>query len=192
MSCPGSDRIGLYIEGEMDASERRLYEEHVAGCPQCREALADRRLFEQACSSLPAIEVPPHFARSVLDKLPPSPAPGFAWFASSVIAALALLTALLGYYLSTGESIVGVLDNLGRSGLAFVSLTVPLLAKVFSLGRVLIVLAGDMGAAFTRGLAVFFSLVRPGVFVLALLLGFGLALLVILGVKRYLVSGERT
>jgi predicted anti-sigma-YlaC factor YlaD len=192
MSCPEPDRIDLYIEGEMDASERRLFEEHIARCPECREVLEDRRLFEQACSSLPAIEIPPHFAQSVLDRLPPSPAPGFAWLASSVVAATALLTALLGYYLSTGESIVGILDILGRSVLAFVGLTVPLLAKILSLGRVLIGLAGDLGAALARGLAVFSSLVRPEFLALALLLGFVLAFLVILGIRRYLFSGEKT
>jgi predicted anti-sigma-YlaC factor YlaD len=192
MNCLGPDRMDLYLEGEMDGTERREFEEHIARCPACREALEDRRVFERALSSLPDIEIPPDFARTVLDRLPASPAPAFAWLASAVIGATALLTALLGYYLSTGESLFGLLASMGRSVLSFVSLAVPLLAKVFSLGRVLIELAGDLGMALMRGLAVFSSLIRPEIFALALLLGLALALLLVLGVRRILFLGDKS
>jgi len=36
-----ADWDAAYVVGALSASDRRLYEEHLEDCPQCREALAD-------------------------------------------------------------------------------------------------------------------------------------------------------
>lgn len=191
MTCVRPERMDLYIEGELPAAERREFEEHVDCCPDCRRALEERRLFERALSSLRAIEIPQGFAGAILDRLPPSPGAAFGWLASAVTGFLALLTALLGYYLSTGESVVDILDSMGRSTLTFISLTVPLLAKVFSLSRVSVRLVRDLGTALLKGLAAFSSPVRPEFLALGLFLGIILSVLAVFGVKRILSFGEK-
>jgi hypothetical protein len=80
---------------------------------------------------------------------------------------------------------------MGRSVLAFISLTVPLAAKVFCLVRVAVFLVGDLGTALARSLSSFASLVGPELLALGLLLSAALAALTIFGVKRILSLGGK-
>jgi anti-sigma factor RsiW len=191
MTCIRPDWMDLYLEGGLAEAERRELEDHFGRCPDCRRALKERRLFERAASSLPAIEIPPGFAQAILDRLPPSRAAAFGWLASGVTGFLALLTALLGYYLSTGESLLDILDAMGRSVLTFVGLAVPLFAKVLSVGRVFVRLAGDLGTALARGLTALSFPLGPQFLAAGLFLGIVLSALAVLGLKKILSPGEK-
>jgi predicted anti-sigma-YlaC factor YlaD len=184
--------MDLYLEGELDAAERREIEEHLAACVSCRRVLEERRVIDLVVAGIPPIAVPPEFARTVLARLPHEPRPGFGWLASVATAITLLLAGLLGYHLLTGESLVGVFVSLGRSVVGFFGLVVPLLAKVLELGRVFIGLARDFGAALLRGLQTVSSLLKPEILGLVLALAFILLLLVIFGVRKIVALGEKS
>jgi len=184
--------MDLYLEGELDAAERREIEDHLAACPSCRRVLEERRVIDLAVAGLPAIAVPPDFARTVLDRLPEEPRPAFGWLASVATAITLLLAGLLGYHLLTGESLAGVLVSVGRSVMGFFGLAVPLLAKVLELGKVFLRLARDFGAALLRGLQTVSSLFRPEILGLILALAFILLFLVVFGVRKIVSLGEKS
>jgi anti-sigma factor RsiW len=192
MSCFRPDVMDLYLEDALSESERREFEEHMAVCPGCAETLEDRRVFNQAFSSLPPIEVPPDFAAAVLARLPEEPRSAFGWLVSVATGTGVFLAGLLGYYLLTGESLAGVLISAGRGALGFVSLTAPFLAKVFKALQVVFALAGDLASALVKGLGVVSSIFSPEAIGLALFLGLALALLLAVGVRKIVTQGERS
>ncbi|MGA2534207.1 MAG: zf-HC2 domain-containing protein [Candidatus Aminicenantales bacterium] len=192
MSCLRPDAMDLYFEGALSDAERRGFDEHLGVCPVCRRALEDRRAINLAFSSLPPIEVPPGFAAAVLARLPEEPRAAFGWLVSVATGTGVFLAGLLGYYLLTGESLAGVLVSVGRGVLGFVSLAAPFLAKVFKVFEVVFALAGDLAKLLAKGLGVISSLVSPEVMGLALLLGLTLALLLAVGVRKFVTQGERS
>lgn len=192
MTCLRPDAMDLYVEGALSEPERRGFEEHLAACPACARTLEDRRVLNLAFSSLPPIEVPPGFAAAVLAGLPEEPRSAFGWLVSVATGTGVFLAGLLGYYLLTGESLVGVLVSAGRDVLGFVSLAAPFLAKVFKALQVVFALAGDLAKLLVKGLGVVSSLVSPEVIGLALLLGLALALLLAVGVRKFVTQGERS
>jgi predicted anti-sigma-YlaC factor YlaD len=91
MECLSADRIYGLLDGGLSPEERAAIESHLAACPVCRAAFETRRRIEEAAGSLPAFEVPPDFAASVMSRLEaaPSPARGRRGVLSWVIAAAA-------------------------------------------------------------------------------------------------------
>jgi predicted anti-sigma-YlaC factor YlaD len=191
MSCLRPDRMDLFLEGELDGPERCDVEGHLAACPACRRVLEERRVLSLAVAGLPAIEVPSDFARAVMDRLPTERRPAFGWLASAATGTALFLAGLLGYHLLTGESLAGVLVSVGRSVIGFVSLVIPILAKVFKLVRVFIKVVADLGTALLKGLGVLASLLRPEILGLVLALGLVLFFLVFFGVRKIVSLGEK-
>jgi anti-sigma factor RsiW len=56
MSDRWTESISEYIDGGLEAGERRLFEAHVAECPECAAALEDLRLIASRARSLPTRE----------------------------------------------------------------------------------------------------------------------------------------
>lgn len=191
MSCPRPGLMDLYIEGELGDNERREFEAHLAACPACRRDLDDRRLLARAWSSLPPIAIPNDFAQLVMDRLPRTSRVRFGRLVSAVTGAAALLTALLGYYLATGESLADILGGVWRLVTGFFGLLVPLAAKLFMLLRLLGGLVGDFGTSALHGLGVLSPLLRPEVIGAVLVLGSILVLLAALGLRKIVTLGER-
>jgi hypothetical protein len=192
MSCLRPDRMDLYLEGELEVSERREFEAHLDRCPACREALEDRRAFERALSSLPPIEVPPGFAAAVMARVPAGRRRAFARLVAALSVTAALFTALLGYHLVTGETLAGILLAVGRSIAGLAGGVVTWAAKAFGLLGVLLDVAADFTGVLWRGLSALGSVYRPEVIGVILALAFGLSVLVALGVKKIVSLGERT
>jgi anti-sigma factor RsiW len=191
MSCPPPDRLDLYIEGELNGTESREFEAHLAACPACRRDLEERRLLARAWSSLPPIEVPDNFAQAVMARLTYSPRAGFGRLVSAVIGVAALFAALLGFYLATGQSLADLLGAVWQNGASFFGLFVPLAAKLFMLVRLLLDLVGEFGTAVLHGLGVLSPLLGPGVVGAVLVLGSVLVLLAAFGFRKIVSLGER-
>lgn len=61
--------LSLYVDHELDAERESTVEEHLRGCPACREALRELELCLQAMRDLPRQEAPPGFVEGVAGHL---------------------------------------------------------------------------------------------------------------------------
>lgn len=190
--CRNAESFYLYLEGELDPAERHRLEAHLEDCPACREALAERRLLHEAFISLPPFEVPPDFALSVMDRLPEPATVGRRWLSSLIAATASLVVGLFGFYLLTGESLSDVLVAVSRISGSATGRFLPLLAKMFKVGTLLLDVASGFVSMLGKGLAAFFNSLGPDGIGLVLGLGLLLSLLLFLGAKRLLSLGEKT
>ena len=189
--CRNVEMLYLYLEGELDPAERRGLEAHLEACPACREALAERRLLHEAFTSLPPFEVPPDFALSVMDRLPEPAEAKARWLAPLVAGTASLVVGLLGFYILTGESLSDVLVAVSRSFSSGFGRLLPLFAKLLKVASLLLNIASGFLTMLGKGLvALLSSLGTEGI---GLILGLGLllSLLLFLGAKRLLSSGEK-
>jgi predicted anti-sigma-YlaC factor YlaD len=66
--CEG-ERTSAYLDGELDAFSRTLFEEHVESCPVCSEELKAQRLFscelDSAFAQTTSLPLPKNFAQIV-------------------------------------------------------------------------------------------------------------------------------
>jgi predicted anti-sigma-YlaC factor YlaD len=189
--CRSAEALYLYLEGELGPDEARELEAHLAACPACREALAERRLLHEAFTSLPSLEVPPDFALSVMDRIPEAAEPKAGWLAALASGSVALVTCLLGFYRLTGQDLSEVLVAFSRSlGSGFGRL-LPLLAKLWKLGDIFLRLTTDLALTLGKGLGFVSDLLGPGLLGLVLCLGVLITLLLLYGARRLLSLGER-
>ncbi len=187
--CPGLERIDLYLEGELDAEERRALEEHLESCPGCRAVVERRHVFLEALSGLPAIEVPAGFAQAVMSRIPAKPRRRFGWIAAGAGTA-ALSTALLVLYLVTGMSAGNLLVSAGSWLFGVFGQTVPVFAKaVKALGVFL-----DLAAGALTGLAKWLTVVAGALSPEAaagIIAAIGLVTLAfVFGMKRIFTAGD--
>jgi anti-sigma factor RsiW len=191
-TCPGAEDLYLFLEGELDPQETRLLEAHLRQCPACRERLAERRLLHEAFTSLPPFEVPPDFARSVMDRLPEPEEAKTGWIAPLVAAVASLMTGLLGFNLLTGQSLSDVLVALNRFLGSVIAQSLPLAAKLFKLVNLLLKVAADLAALALAAAEAFARAIGPQGVALILGLGFLLSLAAYCGARRLLSLGERS
>ncbi len=190
--CPRPEDLYLYLEGELGPYDADKLEEHLECCAECREALAERRHFHEAFTTLPPFEVPADFARSVMDALPePEPRP-IAWLGTLAAAATALGVGLVGFSLFTGLSVFDMLVGLNQFFGQAVAQAAPFIAKLVKMADIVLGVAGDLIGAGLTGLATFIRLLGPQ----GLVVVFGLvALLVglaVLRARRFLNQGEQS
>jgi len=189
--CRNAESFYLYLEGELDPAERRGLEAHLEACPACREALAERRLLHEAFTSLPPLDVPPDFALSVMDSLPEPATVGRRWLAPLIAGTASLVVGLLGFYILTGENLSDVLVAVSRSFGSGFGRLVPLFAKLLKVGAILLDIASGFVMMLGKGLAALLSSLGTEGVGLILGLGLLLSLLLFLGAKKLLSSGEK-
>jgi len=124
-TCPYTDKITAYLDGELPPDEAGALETHLADCPQCAAAIDDLRDTVRALSawSLPD-DLPSRAEEIAAAALATTAAPAgrrrsgisTAWFAASV--ASALLGFLLGAWMllsgggqQTGQGAQPLLDD---------------------------------------------------------------------------------
>ncbi|MCX8160960.1 MAG: zf-HC2 domain-containing protein [Candidatus Saccharicenans sp.] len=177
MSCPELASIYAYLEDELSAEDRRQLEEHLKTCPACRRLLADRRIFLEASSSLPELELPPGFSRRVMTCLPPLKSPFRLWLWLAGGAYLLFSLVVIGLALGTRTSLFPVCLQIFKSlyNLAadLSSLIIGLSQQAYGLIKALRILVGvvaglliDVFPAGSLGLA---ALVLGGALSLVLL-----------------------
>jgi len=190
--CRHDEALYLYLEGELSPDDALELEAHLAACPACRDALAERRLLHEAFASLPPLEVPPDFALSVMDRIPEEAERKAGWLAALTAASVALVSCLLGFYLLTGQSLSDVLVAVSRSLSSAFGRLLPFLAKLWALGGIFLRIATDLISTLGKGLGIVSSLLGPEGLGLVFCLGVLLTLLLLYGAKRLLSLGERS
>jgi anti-sigma factor RsiW len=191
-SCPRPEDLYLYLEGELGPYKARAIEEHIESCAACREALAERRLLHEAFTSLPPFEVPPDFARSVMDSLPEPEVAQTGWLAPLLAATVSLIVGLLGFNLLTGASLSDVLIATNRLFGSVAATVLPLAAKAFKIAAVLMEVASDAAEMLFSAIGAFSRSLGPQGVALALGLGCAVFLLVLFGARRLLSLGEKS
>ncbi len=67
MNCRGaSRRLSAYIDGQLSPAIRRSVEEHLKGCAECRQKLAEFEVISNVTHRLPSLKVSEGFADNVL------------------------------------------------------------------------------------------------------------------------------
>lgn len=70
MSCRElAEHLSDYIDGELDASIRRLIDEHGGECPPCRAFVRTLALTVEAVRHQPAEPLPPRLKRALAEAL---------------------------------------------------------------------------------------------------------------------------
>lgn len=175
MSCPNggptrssqmtAERIYAYLDGEIESAELRALEAHLASCPSCREAVAERRLIAAAAESLPPFPVPDGFAASVMARISPKtvrkpllrrPA---AWAAGA--AGLALAGA--GWVLLTGRNFSDLVLDANRFLWGNVQGLATLAAKSYSYAALAVKVLGKLTGQILEGFKVLSSFIGPEV-----------------------------
>ena len=190
--CPRPEDLYLYLEGELGPYEAAKLEEHLDCCAGCREALAERRLLHEAFTTLPPIEVPADFARSVMDSLPEPETRPLAWPAPLVAGGAALAVGLVGYSLFTGLSVFDMLVALNRAIGQAVAQAAPAAVKLYKMAAVILKVVGNLLLAGLAGLTTLVRVLGPQGIILIIA---GAALLVglaVFGARRFLSQGEQS
>jgi hypothetical protein len=192
MNCLRPADIYLYLENGMNPAAAREADEHLALCPGCRSAFEERRALMDSVTGLPDFEVPPDLAAKVLARIPPDRSSRFGWLAAFIIGLSSFFFGGLAYVILTGQSLPGFLIDAVRSAwdvMRDASLVFIKFAKLTVLGLdLLFKFIGEIG----KGLAHFGALIRPEVYAACLLLFLVLAALLVAGLRRMFLHGEKS
>ncbi|MGE5615012.1 MAG: zf-HC2 domain-containing protein [Bacillota bacterium] len=63
------ENICAYIDDELDSDEKRLFEEHIRDCNDCRRELEEMKRITRLCNELPQLELPPGFKAELHERL---------------------------------------------------------------------------------------------------------------------------
>jgi len=192
MNCLRPADIYLYLENGLDPVAAREADEHLALCPGCRSAFEERRALMDAVAGIPDLEVPPDLAGKILARIPSSRASRFGGLAAFIIGFSSFFLGGLACVILTGQSLPGFLIDAMRSAWGIIrdaSLVFIKFAKLTALGLDLLVkFIGEIG----KGLALFSALISPEVYAACLLLFLALAALLVAGLRRMFLYGEKS
>jgi hypothetical protein len=192
MNCLRPADIYLYLENGLDPAAAREADEHLVLCPGCRSAFEERRALMDAVAGIPDLEVPPDLAAKVLARIPPDRSSRFGWFIAFIIGLSSFFLGGLTYVILTGQSLPGFLIDAIRSAwdvMRDASLAFIKFAKVTVLGLDLLVkFIGEIG----KGLARLGALISPEVYAASLLLFLALTALLVAGLRRMFLHGEKS
>ena len=162
MNCLNLERLYAYLEGGLSSAEKQDVESHLAACPKCRDAVAERKRMLEAIDSLPAFEVPPDFAKGVMDRISTAPAKAkvtiFGWLAAGFLAVTAALSI---FALVSGQNLIRFFIRLNHGLWSYVKDAAFMLVKI---GKFLMVAFKVIYELLGRGLEslkVFTSLISP-------------------------------
>ncbi len=185
MSClnggPTAARIYAYLDGEIEGAELRTLEGHLAGCPNCRQAVEARRLIAAAAESLPPFQVPDGFTASVMARAAVEagvrkPARRLRRIGAWAAAAAGLaLTGGTGWVLISGRSLSDVALDAGRFLWGNVHGLATLAAKSYGYAALAVRILGKLGGQVLEGFRVLSSFIGPEVQIACLCAALALA-----------------
>jgi hypothetical protein len=70
MECKGiKEKLCAYLEGIVSPEEKRIIEEHLPSCPECRKNLADLKKAGELVKNLAEVEPPPWFTQKIMSRI---------------------------------------------------------------------------------------------------------------------------
>jgi hypothetical protein len=165
MNCLSLERLYAYLEGDLSPAESRDIEGHLPACRPCRDAVEERRRLLQAIESLPTFEVPPDFAKGVMDRISVAPARAkvsfVRWSAAAVAGFLAFVAVLSVFALVTGQNFSQFFIRFNRGLWSYIQEGALVLAKFAKLVVLFLKVVGQLLGELLEALGVFTSLIRP-------------------------------
>jgi hypothetical protein len=192
MKCLRADQIYLYLEKELTPPEIQKIKEHLTSCPACQKAVEERKILLQASESLPLWEIPPDFARQVMERISPKKVPLRSWLAAAAAGLLSISLTFFIFFVLSGENFFEVVFGLGHGLLELVRTASVLLIKVFKLVSLLIKVINQFLGFLFEGLIRFTSILNPEVQIILIVLTVIISLTLIFGVRRKFIGGEKS
>jgi hypothetical protein len=97
--CPSQEEWTEYRAGTLPASSRKLFDQHLGGCPECRSLIEDMEAFYGDVAPEPSAPMEADL-RKVLDRVAPRAAARRPWAWMGIAAALAVLVIGQAYWLN--------------------------------------------------------------------------------------------
>lgn len=191
MDCLNIEQIYLFLEQEMSPDEMLRIQKHLDSCPRCIDAVEDRRALVLAANSLPQIEVPPDFRQQVmaaifLDKVPLS-----VWVKSIAAGLSSTVFAFLLYYIFSGKNLAGLFISIGQFFLSVLSALSTGLAKILKLAGYLVNILFDLVRLLIKGFVQLTALLSPEAQFIIIAITLLLSALLLFGVRRKFMMGEK-
>lgn len=120
MTCLNLEILYAYLDGDVAGRDKQAVEEHISACSACREAVEERRHLLRAAETLPDLDLPGDFAKTVLDRIPSAPASQAAktkasvWWLAAAAGTATFGVAMAATALLTGHSLAELLPALNR------------------------------------------------------------------------------
>lgn len=192
MRCLKADQIYLYLEKELTPPEIQKIEEHLTSCPKCQKAVEERRILLQASGSLPLWEIPPDFARQVMEQISPKKVTLRSWLAAAATGFISIFLTLFIFFVLSGENFLEVVFGLGYRLLNLVRTTSVFLVKVFKLASLLIKVINQFLGFLLKGFIRLSSILNPEAQIILIVLTVILSVTLIFGVRRKFIGGEKS
>lgn len=192
MRCLKADQIYLYLEKELTPTEFQKIKEHLTSCPKCQKAVEERKILLQASENLPLWEIPPDFARQVMERISPKKVTLRSWLTAAAAGLFSISLALSIFFVFSGENFLKVVFGLGHRLLDLVRTASVLLVKVFKLVSLLIKVINQFLGFLFKGLIRLTSILNPEVQIILIVLTVILSVTLIFGVRRKFVGGEKS
>jgi hypothetical protein len=191
MNCLRIDQIYPFIEGELSPDEKRSIEAHISSCSKCKNAIAERRLLVEASQSLPVWEVPQGLTQSILANILPKKITFRDWIVTAAIGLSSAVLAFLVVYLVSGQTLADVFINLNHSALNLFQNIVVVSAKAAKLISVGIQIIFKIASLIIKGLGSLSTILGPEIQLGLILLTVVITALLLFGVKRKFLAGEK-
>ncbi|MFQ5722310.1 MAG: anti-sigma factor family protein [Candidatus Aminicenantales bacterium] len=191
MSCLHLDQIYLYLEEQLPASEIKKIEAHLASCPKCQQAVADRKLLDYACQTLPLLKTPSDFSSQVMARIFPTKTKLWLGLTAAAASFLSFILTITLYFIFTDKNLISLLTSSVHAGLKAVEKASIFLIK----SAKLILLLGKTSFQFVvfliDSLARLMKIVSPEGQIILILLAFILFTSLYWGIKKTLLPGEK-
>ena len=191
MDCLNIEQIYLFLEQEMSPDEMLRIQKHLDSCPRCVNAVEDRRALVLAANSLPQIEVPPDFRQLVMAAIFPDKVPLSVWVKSIAAGLSSTVFAFLLYYIFSGKNLADLFISIGQFFLSALSALSTGLAKILKLAGYLVNILFDLVRLLIKGFVQLTTLLSPEAQFIIIAITLFLSALLLFGVRRKFMMGEK-
>ncbi len=192
MTCLKPELIHRYLENDLDSSQARELERHLALCSGCRAALEERQVLMDAVGELPDVDIPPEMTAEIMSRIPAAREPSLSWLPPVLIGIPALVLGALIFFIVSGAGGPLFLSGGNRSQWTFVREAGLLFIKIMKLAwigfNILLHFTGRMFEALTR----FAADIKPETLAGAALLLLTLTALFLMGIRKKSYHGEES
>jgi hypothetical protein len=191
MSCLTISQIYLYLEDELQASERESIEKHLTSCETCKIILEDRRVMMQAVENLKPLDIPADFTQQVITKVYPQVSPVRIWIAGLATGFSLMMFIFLVVFLQSDISLSGAFVRLNSVLWALVRNLSVFTVKLFKIVSVIFEILIRFASFVFKTLASLTTIIRPEFQIFLIALTVILSISVLYTMRRKIWTGEK-